>query len=416
MADRKIKEVLQQQLDLLKPTKEEIRNINAQAEELINKLKSKIRKKKIKANVFIGGSLAKGTLVKKEKYDIDIFVRFDKKYPDEEISKLLGKVVAGIKAKKIHGSRDYFQLRKGKLIYEIIPVAKISKPTEARNVTDLSYFHVNYIKGKIQKKKKLADEIILAKSFCYFQNCYGAESYIRGFSGYALELLVCYFGSFVKFLKTAVIADKMILDPKRFYKNKNEIMLELNESKLQSPIVFVDPTFKERNALAALSGETYEKFKDVAKRFLRSPSKKFFEKFEIDKKQFNFILEVKTSKQKGDIAGSKLKKFYEFLSKKIMEDFVINKKEFSYDEDKNIAKMYFNVKSRGKILIEGPPITAVEHVVRFKKKHKNCFVKAGKAYCRKQTEKNPKIFLANFKEKEKRILREMNITKVLVLK
>ena len=409
---KKIKEVLQKEIGLLKPTKEEIRKINNQAEELINKLERQITKKKIKAEVFIGGSLAKGTLVKKDKYDIDIFVRFDKKYPDEEISKLLGKVVAGMKAKKIHGSRDYFQLRKGKLIYEIIPVASIKKPTEARNVTDLSYFHVNYIKQKISKNKKLADEIVLAKSFCYFQNCYGAESYIKGFSGYALELLVSYFGSFVKFLKTATIADKMILDPKRFYENKQEIMLELNESKLQSPIVFVDPTFKERNALAALSRETYEKFKSASKAFLRNPSKKFFEKSEIDKKKFNFILEVKTNKQKGDIAGSKLKKFYEFLSHKIMKDFVINKKEFSYNEDKNLGRFYFNLKSKGSILIEGPPITAVEHVVRFKKKHKDCFVKAGKAYCRKQTEKNPRIFLTKLKTKEKRILREMKITKI----
>ena len=55
-------------------------------------------------------------------------------------------------------------------------------------------------------------------------------------------------------------------------------MLNLNESKLQSPIVFVDPTFKERNALAALSRETFEKFKKASKVFLRAPSKRYFEK------------------------------------------------------------------------------------------------------------------------------------------
>ena len=280
----------------------------------------------------------------------------------------------------------------------------------------MSYFHVNYVKQKISKNKKLADEIILAKSFCYFQGCYGAESYIRGFSGYALELLICYFGSFVKFLKEIQGKERIIIDPAKHYKNKDEIMLELNESKLQSPIVFVDPTFKERNALAALSRETFEKFKDAAKRFLKTPNNRFFKKFEINEKIYNFIIEVKTSKQKGDIAGSKLKKFYEFLSKKIMEDFVINKKEFSYDEDKNLGRFYFNLKSKGAIVIEGPPITAVEHVTRFKKKHKNqrCFVRAGKTYCRKQTERNPRIFLTKLKTKENRILREMTISGIKI--
>ncbi|MBD3252791.1 hypothetical protein GF386_03610, partial [Candidatus Pacearchaeota archaeon] len=54
-------------------------------------------------------------------------------------------------------------------------------------MTDLSYFHVNHILKKIKKNKNLSDEIRLAKKFAYSQNCYGAESYIHGFSGYALE-------------------------------------------------------------------------------------------------------------------------------------------------------------------------------------------------------------------------------------
>jgi len=72
----------------------------------------------------------------------------------KEISKLLGEVL-GNKAKKIHGSRDYYQLIVHGIIFEIIPVLKVKKPEHAKNITDLSYFHVNYINKKIRKNKKL---------------------------------------------------------------------------------------------------------------------------------------------------------------------------------------------------------------------------------------------------------------------
>ena len=250
------KKILYEQLLKIKPAEKEQEELKNKTKDFIKKLEKSIKAKKIRADVFVGGSLAKGTIIKKEKYDIDIFVRFSKEYEDKEISGILDRVLgkAGLKAKKVHGSRDYFQVKRGKIIFEIIPTIKISKPEQARNVTDLSYFHVNYVKKNIKKRKKLAEDIMLAKSFTHSCGCYGAESYIQGFSGYALELLVIHYKGFLNFVKAVSKADKqIIIDPVRFYKNKQEILLEINESKLQSQIIFVDPTFKQRNALAALS-------------------------------------------------------------------------------------------------------------------------------------------------------------------
>lgn len=45
------------------------------------------------------------------------------------------------------------------------------------------------------------DEIKIAKAFCHATGCYGAESYIKGFSGYALELLIYHYKSFQSFVK-----------------------------------------------------------------------------------------------------------------------------------------------------------------------------------------------------------------------
>jgi len=411
--NKKAKEVLKKQINLIKPSAKEQEVLEKETDRFVENLEGKIKKGKIKAEVFVGGSLAKGTLIKKSKYDIDIFVRFDGKYKDNEISEILGKLIQG---KRVHGSRDYFQVSIKGILFEIVPTIKINKPEQAGNVTDLSYFHVNYIKNKIKKNKKLAEEIMLAKSFCFSQNCYGAEGYIKGFSGYALELLVSYYGSFLKFANAAKEKDKIIIDAKKFYKNEKQVLLELNEAKLQSPIVFVDPTFKERNALAALSLETFEKFKKSCREFLRNPSERFFEKQDTEKnlrKRYKklIIIEAKTNKQKGDIAGSKLKKFYEFFVFKLSRHFDIKVRAFEYDENSSIGKMYFVLEQKKAIIVEGPPINKIENLVKFKKKHKNCYIKARKAYAREKP-KNIRIIINELKKD--RVLKEMDITKISV--
>ncbi|OGJ16953.1 hypothetical protein A3K73_02070 [Candidatus Pacearchaeota archaeon RBG_13_36_9] len=411
-----IKKVLQGQISRIKLDERELTGVNQETRDFLEDLNKNLAKNKLEAEAFVGGSLAKGTLIKKDKYDIDIFVRFAEKYEDKKISDMLGSLLKS--AQRIHGSRDYFQLEKNGLIFEIVPTIKINKPEEARNVTDLSYFHVRYIVGKIKEKKKLAEEIMLAKAFSYANNCYGAESYINGFSGYALELLVSYYGSFVKFLSSVKGKEKIVLDPEKFYKSKNEILLHLNESKLQSPIVFVDPTFKERNALAALSKETFEKFKLAAEKFLENPSSKFFEKTDIEKemkKKYKsiIIIETLTARQKGDIAGSKLRRFNEYLKNKLKKENEIKISEFEYNKKSNTGKNYFVLKQKKEIIVEGPPITKVENLESFKKKHKNCFIKKGKAYA-KEKAKNIEDSIEELK-KDKAV-KEMGINGIGLVK
>jgi len=414
-----INQILKNQIELIKPDKDTLEEIKKISNEFCKKLKEKLRKKKIKAEIFIGGSLAKNTLVKKGTYDVDIFVRFDKKYKDKKISKLLGRIMDK-KAKRVHGSRDYYQQVINEIIMEIIPVIKIKNQKEAKNITDLSYFHVNYINKIIDKNKKLADEIILSKTFAHAQNCYGAESYIHGFSGYALELLICHYKGFLKFIKevTKHGKDKIIIDDLKFYKNNNEILRELNKSKTQSPIILIDPTFKQRNALAGLSNETFNKFKENCKKFLKNPNEKFFIqknlKEELDKKHKEDlkIIKVKTSKQVGDIAGSKSKKFFEFFNMKLKGEFEIKISEFEYNDNKNLAYFYFVLNKKKNEIIKGPSVTDVHNLTRFKKAHKNAFIKKHIAYAKVKHDLNFKEFFNKFQIKEKKIIKEMSVKKI----
>jgi len=350
--------------------------------------------KKHQANLFIGGSLAKQTLIKRDHaYDIDIFVLFPYKLKDKSLSDILE---ASLKKSKIHfiklhGSRDYFQVRFKNLVLELIPILEIKNASQALNITDISPLHVSYILQKIKKNKKINDEIKLAKAFCYAADCYGAESYIRGFSGYSLEVLVSHYGSFINFIKQAArwnTKDKIIIDPKKYYKDKKKILQEINISKQISPLILIDPVQKERNVSAALSHETLNKFIIISKQFLSHPSEKFFFKEHIDinklrneakKSKSNLIIiKVKSSKAKIDVAGAKLKKFYEFLEFLMKKnDFKMLKGIFDLNEKTLDATFYFILKEPDKeYIVQGPPLSVdKKYQDAFKKKWPKAFVK-----------------------------------------
>lgn len=219
-------------------------------------LKSFISKfKKIKDVKFvIGGSYAKNTWLP-ENVDIDIFVKFNyKKYQNKDISKELKKILSkqDKNIKTIHGSRDYFQIKHKDITLEIVPVLNISKHSQAKNVMDVSPLHIEYVKKNTNKK--LQNQIRILKQFCKANELYGAESYIKGFSGYVLEILIIYYKSFNNLLKAAKRwRSKTIIDPSKFYKSKEELLSLLNKSKTESPLILIDPVQPNRNAAAALS-------------------------------------------------------------------------------------------------------------------------------------------------------------------
>ncbi|MGB9707710.1 MAG: hypothetical protein ACPLXC_00010 [Candidatus Pacearchaeota archaeon] len=402
------------------------------------KLKPKL--KKYGAKIFIGGSLAKQTLVKRDtSYDIDIFIlfpynKFSKK--SSELSNLLEKALKSAKIRYItlKGSRNYFQIKFKNLTLELIPILAIKKASEALNITDISPLHVFYVLSKTKKNKKLANEIKLAKAFCYASDCYGAESYIRGFSGYALEILVSYYGSFLKFLKAATkwkiptsLETRIVIDSKHYYKSKRQLLEEMNEAKLHSPIILVDPVQKERNACAALSFETLKKFIEAAKKFLAHPSESYFFKEKIDinnlktrakKTKAKFItLKALSFKNKVDVAGAKLKKLYEFLYFLLKKNgFKILKGEFEFNEKTFIATFYFILKEPSKeYIVKGPPLGVQEKYLKaFKKKWPKAFIKNNQLWAKSKRD------ITNIHELLKSVsqaqLKEMGIRKIKEIK
>ncbi len=410
------------------PSQEEIKEIKKDLSVLLGAIKKEIKKQRLDADVFVGGSFAKGTIVRKDRYDVDVFVRFTWKYEDisaklEKIAKSVSNSL-GFEFKLIHGSRDYFSLGRRNVEFELIPVTRIKKPKEMRNVTDLSYFHVNYVKKKVNSK--MAREIVLAKKFCESAGVYGAESYINGFSGYGLECLIIYYKSLEKMLRALEkVKDRIVIDPEKRFKKKDDVFFEINEAKLHSPIILVDPTWKERNTLAALSKESFKEFQECARKFLAKPNEKYFEIKQINeykiretakKNKAEFLhIKLMTDRQKGDIAGTKLKKFYEFLNKEIEKYFEIEIREFDYKGEQE-ADVYLVLKSKKEIIKIGPEISsASKWIDNFKKVNSNIFTKNGRLYSKIKIDFTGKDFVEKWSREKQSTAFEMGIIKIKII-
>lgn len=427
----KVDLILKEVLKSIEPPEQEMRNMKRYLEQFIARFEKRCNELRVRAEIFVGGSFAKGTVIKKNNYDIDIFIRFDPEYLKEErdISELTRKILDSNQEKylDVKGSRNYFRVKVDEnFSLEIIPVIKVKNPQESENITDLSYSHVKYINKKI-KDKKIFDEIKIAKAFCYACNAYGAESYIKGFSGYSLELVVYYYKSFMNFIKAVAKTkekEKIVIDIEKAYKNKSEIMMNLNTAKLQAPIILIDPTYKQRNVCAALSEETFKQFRYSCKEFLKNPSIKWFEEQIIDlekvrknalKKKYEFcMLELETDRQEGDIAGTKLLKFYEHLYDEISRYFQIKQRGFGYDGIHK-SQVWFVVKSKKEVEQLGPRVSDKKNASAFKKRHKKIIIKKGRLVAKDKVDFSIQKFFERWKEKNYGKVREMDITSLKVL-
>ncbi len=420
----KINGVLANQIKNLRPKDSEINLLKKITKDFTKNIEKELSIQNVNADVFVGGSFAKKTFLKSDKYDVDIFVRFDWKYGQisEELEKIIIPVCEkiGLIYEKIHGSRDYFRVYHSDVngYFEVIPVTKIKKPTEERNVTDLSYFHVSYVKSKING---IEDQVRLAKKFFKAQRVYGAETYVRGFSGYTAELLIIKYKSFTKMLREiskVKIGERLVIDIAKHYKNKSDVFIHVNEAKLHSPIILIDPTYKERNAMAALSNETLTKIKNSIKLFFKKPSEDFFILKKIDEEQLKkkalknnkqfLIIDLKTDKQRGDIAGTKLKKFAEVLHREVGNVFDISGFEFSYD-DAQSGKVFLALNPKKEIIRIGPPIDMKKHVSRFKSEHVKTFIKNKRIHAKIPILKESRAFLHSWKIGNEKMLEQMHI-------
>ncbi len=383
-----IKKIVESAKGLALPTQAKERRVWGIVRSVLDLVNNCLRKSKIDARLILGGSVAKGTWLKGLS-DLDFFMLFDyKKYKKQsgQLADLTEKVLKKCfkKVRRLHGSRDYFSVRKGKFDLEIVPVLAIKRAAQAQNITDVSPLHIQFVKLAVAQNKALAEEIRLSKLFFKAQEVYGAESYIRGFSGHVVEILIAYYGSFLKLISAATKWKRgQVIDIRNYYKNKEAIFKKINQDKLTSPLIVIDPVQPERNAAAVLSMQKFDKLKLSADEFLRKPSLSFFVQKTISLKELKAekrgrklaVLQAKPSRGKQDIMGARLLKKFNCLKKKIiLNDFKIQESGWQWP-GKGTALFWIYLDKRELPKVKrhwGPPIKAAKkHVQGFSARWKS---------------------------------------------
>ena len=247
------------------PTKiknEKLNNVANIAMKLVSK---EITKYTEVISIHYGGSYAKGTWTS-EKPDIDIFVKF-KKSTSEKKFKIISKKIGFNALKKFkpytrYSEHPFVEATIKNIKINIVPCYDV-KIGKWKSAADRSTFHTEFILENLSGPLK--DDVRILKYFMSVNDIYGAEIAKQGFSGYAAEVLVYYFGSFTGVLKEIA-------------KLKNNNSIGRSKRKFDSTIIIIDPVDANRNLGAAISTENVGKFILLSRAFINKPSIQFFRK------------------------------------------------------------------------------------------------------------------------------------------
>lgn len=154
----------------------------------------------------------------------------------------------------VHAQIDGFDV-------DLVPCYDVSDPSRMKSAVDRTPFHSRYVSERI---KGMEDDVLLLKQFMKGIGVYGSDLRTGGFSGYLAELLVIYYGSFLRVLEGA-----------SSWRPGTRIDL-VGGGDIRAPLVVIDPVDPKRNVAAALTLDRMLQFVAAARCFLSSPDIGFF--------------------------------------------------------------------------------------------------------------------------------------------
>lgn len=264
--------LLESILRKIRPSQKEVRESN----EMFRAIQSFIHKKfSIESDLM--GSMAKNTFLAGDK-DLDIFVFFSPSVARETLEKKgleIGKeVFRNFRSKDYKVSYAEHPYTKGVIKgfrVEIVPAYKIERAERLQSAVDRTPFH----KAFVNEHLKNPDDVRLLKKFLKANGCYGSDLKTEGFSGYLCELLAVKYGSFENILKACQKWHyQEVLDVNNHF-SRHEYSRLRKKFKGQ-PLIFLDPTDKNRNVAAVLSPKKLATCIFRARRFLERPEVSYF--------------------------------------------------------------------------------------------------------------------------------------------
>ena len=260
-------------LAVVKPTQQEIVNIQIVAKDIISLVDKTAEDLQIEARGELVGSAARGTWLSGA-HDLDIFITFPESTTSEELEangiSIARKVAQGCEMEERYAQHPYIHMRYAGYEVDLVPCFKVKSASQIKSAVDRTPFHNRFIKEHING---MEDEVLLLKQFMKGCGAYGSELKNQGFAGYLVELLVIHYGSFTDVLKAVsrwhhpvVIEDFVVYADDGCARNRG----------FDEPLIVIDPTDPNRNVAAAVSLTRMYEFVDAARSFIQNPDYEYF--------------------------------------------------------------------------------------------------------------------------------------------
>jgi tRNA nucleotidyltransferase (CCA-adding enzyme) len=381
--------ILRNVLKKIKPSPEERKSLNSVIRKCLKVAKKEARK--FKAKPIIAGSVTRDTWLPGKK-EFDVFILFPPKMTVKQLEKR-GLEVGKKIIKELKGSfrieyaqHPYVSGNIEGIEIDIVPCFNVASTENLKSAVDRTPFHVKYLQKNLPLK--LSDQVRLLKQFLTANKLYGADAKTEGFSGYVCELLIIKYKSFLNVLKQALNwKPGEIIDLEKFY--KKEDFSQLRKMFFKQVLILIDPTDKNRNTAAALSAESFFKFKKLAEEFLKNPREEMFFLREAkpitEKELIEKLLERKTElilikfsppEVVPDVLWPQLRRFAERLESILEEtkyEFKVLRKDcYTNEKDLAVVLLEMEVSTLPEVQKKvGPEVFDFEDSKRFLEKYKS---------------------------------------------
>jgi tRNA nucleotidyltransferase (CCA-adding enzyme) len=275
-------EVEREVLLRIKPKIEEYEKLLSVYKLIENTILEVLVEKGFKAEVALQGSVAHDTWLSGDR-DLDVFVLFPGTWSREELESkgfpILLEAASRIgKWELRYAEHPYVHVKVGDVEVDIVPGLRLEDPSQAKTAVDRTPFHTLYVNSKLTSEMR--DQVRLLKKFMKSIGVYGAEVRVRGFSGYAAELLIIVYGSFRSVLEAASEWKPPVFINTIGEKFTGNLAKRLREKYPDSVIFMPDPVDPLRNVTAAVSLRSLATLILASTCYLRNPGLEFFEELE----------------------------------------------------------------------------------------------------------------------------------------
>ncbi|MGC8670542.1 MAG: CCA tRNA nucleotidyltransferase [Thermoprotei archaeon] len=300
------------------------------------------------------GSVAKGTWLATDP-ELDVFMIFPTSASEDSmVNRVMevGKVVFD-KWEVSYAEHPYVRGWIDDVPIDLVPCYGVNSPSEMRSAVDRTPFHTRFVNQSLSQDQKR--DVRILKAFFKGIGVYGAEIRVRGFSGYASEVLIYRFGSFLNLLKNA-----------QKWKGKVNLGWDCEPDALGIP----DPVDPSRNVTASVSIRSLSTFVAASGFFLRRPSLRFFwpsgEKTNV---RLDQVLVLRTGRPSSidDILWGEIWKAADSMRKQLAkEGFTVFDVGAHAGPDYVCFAFYLSSKMRATAyLMEGPPVNLIEDSIKF---------------------------------------------------